>query len=80
MFAVRQDFSSFSPELERHWLDTLMSMSYAVPDHREMMDLEGLKEWLPGRTSGFGALTEAVRAQGYPELFQPTLQAQRSRK
>ena len=26
-----------------------------IPTHREMMDLEGLKAWLPGRTSGFGA-------------------------
>ncbi len=74
VFAVKQAFSS---ELERPWLDTLMSMSYAVPDHREMMDLEGLKEWLPGRTTGFRALTEAVRAQGYPELFQRTLAARR---
>lgn len=25
-----------------------------------MMDMEGLKKWEPGRTSGFGPLTEAV--------------------
>ena len=35
-------------------------MRYDNPAHREMMDLEGLKAWLPGRTSGFGPLTEAV--------------------
>jgi phosphonate transport system substrate-binding protein len=66
VFAVKNDFD---PELEEPWLKTLMSMSYQNPDHREMMDLEGLKEWLPGRTSGFEALTEAVASQGYPELF-----------
>ena len=32
-----------------------------------MMDLEGLKAWLPGRTSGFGPLTEAVGRFGFFE-------------
>jgi hypothetical protein len=30
-----------------------------------MMDLEGLKQWLPGRTSGFAALGEAVEKQRF---------------
>ncbi len=49
------------------WLTTLFTMSYDNPDHREMMDMEGLKEWLPGRTSGFGALTDAVERQSFFE-------------
>jgi phosphonate transport system substrate-binding protein len=62
VFTVRGDL----PEaMERPWLDTLYSMSYDNPDHREMMDMEGLKAWLPGRTTGFGALTEAVERQGF---------------
>ena len=32
-----------------------------------MMDLEGLKAWLPGRTSGFGPLTDAVAAERFFE-------------
>jgi hypothetical protein len=32
-----------------------------------MMDLEGLKAWMPGRTTGFGPLTEAVTAQQFFE-------------
>lgn len=72
VFAVKSDFSA---DLEKPWLDTLMSMSYANPDHREMMDLEGLKEWLPGRTSGFDALTAAVAAQGYPDTFRSVTRA-----
>ena len=35
------------------------------PSHRQMMDLEGLKAWLPGRTTGFGPLTAAVEAEGF---------------
>ena len=50
---------------ERRWLEALFSMRYDEPAHREMMDLEGLKEWLPGRTSGFGPLSEAVERQRF---------------
>jgi ABC-type phosphate/phosphonate transport system substrate-binding protein len=64
VFAVRADFSA---ELERRWLEVLFSMSYQNPEHRRMMELEGLKEWLPGRTSGFGPLAEAVERQRFFE-------------
>lgn len=64
VFTVRQDLDATS---ERRWLDALFAMRYDVPEHREMMDLEGLKAWLPGRTSGFGALTAAVNAERYFE-------------
>jgi phosphonate transport system substrate-binding protein len=57
VFTVRQDFDATA---ETRWLDVLYSMSYDNPTHREMMDMEGLKKWEPGRTSGFGPLSEAV--------------------
>lgn len=57
--------SGFSADREAQWLGVLYSMSYNNPTHREMMDLEGLKQWLPGRTTGFGALSEAVERQDY---------------
>ncbi|MEZ6101115.1 MAG: phosphate/phosphite/phosphonate ABC transporter substrate-binding protein [Pirellulaceae bacterium] len=62
VFAVREDFD---PQRERQWLDVLFSMSYDNPQHREMMDLEGLRQWMPGRKSGFGPLSEAVEGQAY---------------
>lgn len=62
VFTVREDFPA---EVEQRWLETLFAMDYDNPAHREMMDLEGLKAWLPGRTSGFGPLTEAVTRQRY---------------
>ncbi len=49
------------------WTRTLLSMDYANPDHREMRDLEGLKAWLRGRTSGYAALEAATREQGFFE-------------
>lgn len=62
VFTVREDFPK---DVEKKWLEVLFSMSYDNPKHREMMDMEGLKEWLPGRTTGFGPLSEAVEKQGY---------------
>jgi ABC-type phosphate/phosphonate transport system substrate-binding protein len=62
VFTVRHDFD---PAAERAWLDALFSMRYDDPAHREMMDLEGLKAWLPGRTTGFGPLTAAVETERF---------------
>jgi ABC-type phosphate/phosphonate transport system substrate-binding protein len=57
VFAVRSDFPE---QVKAAWLNVLFSMSYENPKHREMMDMEGLKAWAPGRTTGFGILTRAV--------------------
>jgi phosphonate transport system substrate-binding protein len=57
VFTVREDFAR---GVEERWLEVLYSMSYDNPQHREMMDMEGLKAWVPGRTTGFGLLTEAI--------------------
>lgn len=62
VFTIKSDFD---PALEKHWLEVLFRMDYANPDHKEMMDLEGLKQWEPGRTSGFAQLTEATERQGF---------------
>ena len=39
-------------------------MSYDEPNLRAVMDLEGVKRWLPGDKSGYADLTEAMREQG----------------
>jgi ABC-type phosphate/phosphonate transport system substrate-binding protein len=62
VFTVRKDFDQAE---ERRWLDALFAMRYDNPAHREMMDLEGLKAWLPGRTTGFEALAGAVAAERF---------------
>lgn len=58
VFAVRKDFPV---DVKEKWLRALFSMSYENPKHREMMDMEGLKAWVPGRTTGFGILDRAVQ-------------------
>jgi ABC-type phosphate/phosphonate transport system substrate-binding protein len=57
---------------EGRWLEALFSMRYDDPEHRQMMDLEGLKAWMPGRTTGFRALSAAVLAEGFFENQRPS--------
>lgn len=56
---------ALAPARAEQWTRVLLAMDYADPAHREMMNLEGLKAWLPGRTSGYAALEEAVREQEF---------------
>ncbi|HMA36978.1 MAG TPA: PhnD/SsuA/transferrin family substrate-binding protein [Chloroflexia bacterium] len=57
--------AGFPPDDLDRWLGALFSMTYDNPAHREMMDLEGLHAWLPGRTSGYADLTAAVAEQHF---------------
>jgi hypothetical protein len=44
----------------------LLAMDYADSEVRPLLDLEGLKQWRPGRVSGYVALEAAVdRARFY---------------
>ena len=43
----------------------LEGMSYEDPALRPLLDLEGLRAWLPGRTSGYAALDRAVARTRY---------------
>lgn len=46
-------------------VEALLAMDYADPDVRPLMDLEGLTRWLPGRTTGYAALDDAVTASAF---------------
>jgi hypothetical protein len=60
VFAVSNDFPE---QVKAAWLEVLFSMSYDNPKHREMMDMEGLKAWVPGRTSGFRQYLDRVKVR-----------------
>lgn len=45
--------------------DLLFGMSYADPVVRPLLDLEGLTQWVPGRTDRYAALEAAVDAAGF---------------
>ena len=44
--------------------ELLLSMSFEDPEVRSLLELEGLRVWRPGRTSGFAQLEAAVDALG----------------
>jgi ABC-type phosphate/phosphonate transport system substrate-binding protein len=44
--------------------ELLLSMSFDDPDVRVLLELEGLREWRRGRTTGFGQLERAVDLLG----------------
>jgi ABC-type phosphate/phosphonate transport system substrate-binding protein len=47
----------------------LLGMSYADPVVRPLLDLEGLKEWKPGRTEGYQQLAGAIESFGTIDNF-----------
>lgn len=46
------------------FIELLLGMSYDDPQVRPLLDMEGLRRWLPGRTSGYALLDHAVDALG----------------
>lgn len=62
VFTARDDFPK---DVEQRFLEALFSMTYENPEHREIMDMEGLQEWVPGRDSGFELLSEAIEEQRF---------------
>lgn len=54
-------FAPQASEKESHrFTEILMSMKWADSEVRPLLELEGLKEWRTGRTSGFALLNRAV--------------------
>jgi ABC-type phosphate/phosphonate transport system substrate-binding protein len=44
--------------------DALFKMSWEVPSHRRLLELEGLKQWLPAREQGYDSLRRALDEAG----------------
>ncbi len=57
-FTVRPNMPQ---EEVKPFLDELLAMSFQDPAVRVFMELEGLKQWLPARTSGYAQLESAVQ-------------------
>lgn len=56
-------------ELINQFRELLLGMSYADAAVRPLLDLEGLKQWRPGRTEGYAALNDAVDRFGSIQTF-----------
>jgi phosphonate transport system substrate-binding protein len=49
-------------------VELLLQMSYADSRVRPLLDLEGLKAWVPGRTEGYAPLEQAVDETGFYDV------------
>jgi len=49
--------------------ELLLGMSYSDPEVRPLLDMEGLKQWQPGRTEGYAALDAALCRFGTVDEF-----------
>lgn len=48
------------------WVEHLLGMDWEVPEHRRILELEGLRQWVRPDLDGYSSLFEAVEEQGIP--------------
>jgi ABC-type phosphate/phosphonate transport system substrate-binding protein len=56
-------------DLTERFVQLLFGMSYADSRLRPLLDMEGLKRWMPGRVDGYGPLAAAAKQFGAIEPF-----------
>ena len=54
---------SLEPEKIEAFKRALFAMKWLNPRHRKLLELEGLREWLPPREEGYRSLEEALKEQ-----------------
>ncbi|MCD2442051.1 PhnD/SsuA/transferrin family substrate-binding protein [Agromyces sp. SYSU K20354] len=60
---------ALSTEWAEAWLADLFAMDWENPDHRAILELEGLRRWVPPNLDGYGSLIAAVAEQGIPDRW-----------
>jgi phosphonate transport system substrate-binding protein len=55
--------TSLPQERTTPWVEHLLAMDWDVPAHRRILEMEGLRRWLPGDTAGYASLFDAVQEQ-----------------
>jgi ABC-type phosphate/phosphonate transport system substrate-binding protein len=61
--------NSIDDEIAERWVAHLLAMDWEIPEHREILEMEGLRRWVrPQRAQldGYRVLFEAVEEQGIP--------------
>ncbi len=64
MFTARPDFDR---ALEQQFAEALFGMSYDNPNHRLVLEAEGLRRWVAPQLDGYQALRNAATRQGFFE-------------
>jgi phosphonate transport system substrate-binding protein len=62
IFTARPDLSH---EDEQRFDNALLAMDYNNPDHRAILDAEGLQRWLTPQLDGYTELRQAAAGQGF---------------
>jgi ABC-type phosphate/phosphonate transport system substrate-binding protein len=57
------------PEVVEQFRQLLLGMAYPDPAVRRLLDLKGLKRWLPGRREGYAQLARAMDGSGWMREF-----------
>ncbi len=55
---------SVPDERVQPWVDQLLAMDWDNPEHRPILEMEGLRKWVPPHLDGYASLFEAVEKQG----------------
>jgi ABC-type phosphate/phosphonate transport system substrate-binding protein len=64
MFTARPDLD---PSLDKQFVEALSGMSYDNPNHRAVLEAEGLRRWESPHLDGYDALRAAAGKQGFFE-------------
>lgn len=56
--------SALPKERTDPWVRQLLDMDWDNPEHRPILEMEGLRRWVPPQLDGYSSLFEAVREQG----------------
>ncbi len=51
------------------WVSHLLKMDWDNPEHRQILEMEGLKKWVRPQLDGYAALFEAVNEQQIPDTW-----------
>jgi ABC-type phosphate/phosphonate transport system substrate-binding protein len=62
MFTARPDLD---PALEKRFAESLSAMNYDNPNHRAVLEAEGLRRWVVPHLDGYDSLREASMRQGF---------------
>lgn len=60
---------SLSEERARPWVEHLLAMDWEIPEHRKILELEGLKQWVEPQHEGYKSLFEAMEVQGIADSW-----------
>lgn len=60
---------TLNSERSAAWVASLMAMDWENPAHRPILEMEGLRKWVPPVMSGYDSLFEAVLEQQVPATW-----------